>query len=65
MAKLSNYIYLSVFPSIPIVVTVIDFLLQAYLSDEDFEAILEMPKEAFYKLPKWKQDQLKKKVDLF
>nr|GMC82009.1 villin-2-like isoform X1 [Ipomoea batatas] len=38
---------------------------EAYLSDEDFEAILEMPKEAFYKLPKWKQDQLKKKVDLF
>ncbi|XP_019154980.1 PREDICTED: villin-2-like [Ipomoea nil] len=38
---------------------------EAHLSDEDFEAILEMNKEAFYKLPKWKQDQLKKKVDLF
>ncbi|VFQ91163.1 unnamed protein product [Cuscuta campestris] len=38
---------------------------EGYLSDEEFEAILGMPKEAFYKLPKWKQDQLKKKVDLF
>ncbi|KAM7505452.1 hypothetical protein LguiB_004356 [Lonicera macranthoides] len=38
---------------------------EAYLTDEEFEGIFEMPKEAFYKLPKWKQDMLKKKYDLF
>nr|XP_018632974.1 villin-2 isoform X2 [Nicotiana tomentosiformis] len=38
---------------------------EAYLSDEEFESVLEMTKEAFYKLPKWKQDIHKKKVDLF
>lgn len=38
---------------------------QAYLSDEEFQSILKMTKESFYKLPKWKQDIHKKKVDLF
>ncbi|XP_009767117.1 villin-2-like [Nicotiana sylvestris] len=38
---------------------------EAYLSDEEFKSVLEMTKEAFYKLPKWKQDIHKKKVDLF
>ncbi|KAJ9565432.1 hypothetical protein OSB04_001398 [Centaurea solstitialis] len=38
---------------------------EAYLSPEDFEAVFKMTKEAFYKFPRWKQDQLKKKVDLF
>ncbi|GFP87748.1 villin-2 [Phtheirospermum japonicum] len=37
----------------------------AYLSDEEFESVLEMTKESFYKLPRWKQDMLKKNVDLF
>ncbi|XP_071909258.1 villin-2-like isoform X2 [Coffea arabica] len=47
-------------------VTGIDFKRrEAYLSDEEFEAVLGMTKEAFYKLPKWKQDMLKKKADLF
>lgn len=47
-------------------VTGIDFQRrEAYLSDEEFEAVLGMSKEAFYKLPKWKQDMTKKKVDLF
>ncbi|OIT28462.1 PREDICTED: villin-2-like [Nicotiana attenuata] len=47
-------------------VTGIDFKQrEAYLSDEEFESVLEMTKEAFYKLPKWKQDIHKKKVDLF
>ncbi|CAH9079383.1 unnamed protein product [Cuscuta epithymum] len=47
-------------------VTGIDFKRrEAYLSDEDFEAVLGMGKEAFYKLPKWKQDMHKRKVDLF
>ncbi|KAI3984152.1 hypothetical protein MKX01_011106 [Papaver californicum] len=38
---------------------------EAYLSDEDFQTILGMTKEAFYKQPKWKQDMQKKKVELF
>ncbi|XP_059295946.1 villin-2-like [Lycium ferocissimum] len=47
-------------------VTRIDFKKrEAYLSDEEFQSVLRMTKEAFYKLPKWKQDLLKRKVDLF
>ncbi|GER25867.1 villin 2 [Striga asiatica] len=47
-------------------VTGIDFKRrEAYLSDEEFKSVLGMAKEAFYKLPKWKQDMLKRKVDLF
>ncbi|KAL2535054.1 Villin-2 [Abeliophyllum distichum] len=47
-------------------VTGIDFKRrEAYLSDDEFEAVLGMTKEAFYKLPKWKQDMQKRKVDLF
>ncbi|KAI7747483.1 hypothetical protein M8C21_025899 [Ambrosia artemisiifolia] len=38
---------------------------EAYLSAEEFESVLGMTKEAFYKIPKWKQDMMKKKVDLF
>ncbi|KAJ4978165.1 hypothetical protein NE237_008945 [Protea cynaroides] len=36
-----------------------------YLSDEEFQTVLGMTKEAFYRLPKWKQDVQKKKVFLF
>ncbi|KAI3772617.1 hypothetical protein L6452_03807 [Arctium lappa] len=47
-------------------VTGIDFKRrEAYLSGEEFVAVLGMTKEAFYKIPKWKQDMMKKKVDLF
>ncbi|XP_022742884.1 villin-2-like isoform X2 [Durio zibethinus] len=47
-------------------VTGIDFKRrEAYLSTEEFQTIFRMTKEAFYKLPKWKQDMQKKKVDLF
>lgn len=47
-------------------VTGIDFKRrEAYLSSEEFEAVFGMTKEAFYKIPKWKQDMMKKKVDLF
>ncbi|XP_047319928.1 villin-2-like [Impatiens glandulifera] len=47
-------------------VTGIDFKRrEAYLSDEEFQTVLGMAKNAFSKLPKWKQDMLKKKVDLF
>ncbi|KAG1365448.1 putative Villin-1 [Cocos nucifera] len=36
-----------------------------YLSDDEFQTIFGMTKEAFYQQPKWKQDLQKKKVDLF
>ncbi|KAF2587874.1 hypothetical protein F2Q70_00041055 [Brassica cretica] len=38
---------------------------EAYLSEEEFETVFGMEKEAFYKLPRWKQDLLKKKFNLF
>ncbi|KAF8396164.1 hypothetical protein HHK36_017777 [Tetracentron sinense] len=38
---------------------------EAYLSAEEFQSVLGMAKEAFYRQPKWKQDMQKKKVDLF
>nr|KYP70512.1 Villin-2 [Cajanus cajan] len=38
---------------------------EAYLSDKEFESVFGMSKEAFSKLPRWKQDMLKRKVDLF
>lgn len=38
---------------------------ETYLSDEEFETVFAMKKEAFTKLPRWKQDMLKRKVDLF
>lgn len=41
----------------------VDF--QAYLSEEEFQTVFEMSKETFYRNPKWKQDILKKKADLF
>ncbi|KAL6523255.1 Villin-3 [Orobanche gracilis] len=47
-------------------VTGIDFKRrEAYLSDEEFKSVLGVTKEVFYKLPKWKQDMHKRKVDLF
>nr|XP_029152029.1 villin-2 isoform X6 [Arachis hypogaea] len=38
---------------------------ETYLSEEEFNSIFGMEKEAFYKLPRWKQDMLKKKFELF
>ncbi|XP_010545843.1 PREDICTED: villin-3-like [Tarenaya hassleriana] len=47
-------------------VTGIDFKRrEAYLSEEEFQTVFGMTKEAFTKLPRWKQDLLKKKMDLF
>ncbi|XP_022847678.1 villin-3-like [Olea europaea var. sylvestris] len=47
-------------------VTGIDFKRrEAYLSEEEFQDVFGVTKEAFYKLPKWKQDMQKKKFDLF
>mmetsp|Transcript_12933 Transcript_12933/g.20311 ORF Transcript_12933/g.20311 Transcript_12933/m.20311 type:complete len:264 (+) Transcript_12933:27-818(+) len=36
-----------------------------YLSDQEFEQILQMPKSQFETLKKWKQDDLRRKVGLF
>ncbi|KAL5134834.1 Villin-2 [Glycine soja] len=44
---------------------VINMLMEAYLSDKEFQAVFGMAKDAFSKLPRWKQDMLKRKVDLF
>lgn len=38
---------------------------EAYLTDAEFQIVLGMTKEAFYRQPKWKQDMQKRKVDLF
>jgi FtsH-binding integral membrane protein len=43
----------------------LSLIFQAYLSDEEFQTIFGVTKEAFYKMPKWKQDMQKKKFDLF
>ncbi|XP_067825177.1 supervillin-like isoform X3 [Heptranchias perlo] len=39
--------------------------LETYLSDEDFQKIVQMSREEFYRLPSWKQVNLKKTKDLF
>ncbi|KAJ4906629.1 Villin-2 [Raphanus sativus] len=38
---------------------------EAYLSEEEFPNVFGMEKDAFNNLPRWKQDLLKKKFDLF
>ncbi|KAM4706373.1 villin-like protein [Rhinophrynus dorsalis] len=38
---------------------------EMYLSDADFADIMGMPKDQFYQLPKWKQQNLKKQHGLF
>lgn len=38
---------------------------EAYLSEEEFQQIFGMTKTAFYKLPKWRQNKLKRSVHLF
>lgn len=38
---------------------------EIYLSSEEFREHLGMGKDAFYKLPKWKQNKLKMAVQLF
>ena len=38
---------------------------QTYLSDAEFEEVMQMKKSVFYSLPKWKQESKKKTLDLF
>ncbi|KAF6202763.1 hypothetical protein GE061_003165 [Apolygus lucorum] len=39
--------------------------LEEYLTDQDFESLLDVSKEEFKELPTWKQTNLKKKTGLF
>jgi hypothetical protein len=45
--------------------TCFDVCLQKYLSDEEFKSVLKMTRDEFNKLPKWKQNDTKKKAELF
>ncbi|XP_048570738.1 villin-2-like [Triticum urartu] len=38
---------------------------ETYLSDSEFQTVFGMSKEEFYKQPRWKQEQQKRKADLF
>ncbi|EFA79330.1 RhoGEF domain-containing protein [Heterostelium album PN500] len=38
--------------------------LETYLTDEEFSRVFNMEQSAFYKLPKWKQDQKKRELKL-
>lgn len=38
---------------------------EAYLSPEDFEKLFGMSRSQFYEMPKWKQDQRKRNLQLF
>ncbi|TKY47120.1 Villin-1 protein [Spatholobus suberectus] len=38
---------------------------EVYLSNEEFREKFGIPKSAFYKLPKWKQNKMKMSLDLF
>ncbi|XP_031567014.1 actin-binding LIM protein 3-like [Actinia tenebrosa] len=40
-------------------------MLETYLTPEEFQKVFSMPREEFYKLPQWKQNQYKKKALLF
>lgn len=48
-----------------VIMVFICLFIQAYLSEEEFQTVFGTTKEAFYKLPKWKQELQKKKFDLF
>jgi len=39
--------------------------LESYLSDEEFQGLLHMTKEAFYLLPHWQQDNKRKEIGLY
>ncbi|KAL5110494.1 Actin-binding LIM protein 1 [Taenia crassiceps] len=39
--------------------------LEMYLSDLEFEKVFQLSRVAFYRLPEWKRNDLKRRVDLF
>ena len=38
---------------------------EMYLADDEFERVVGMPPDEFYRLKQWQQRQLKQKLDLF
>lgn len=38
---------------------------QRHLSDQEFEALLQLPRSDFYRLPQWKRNDMKRRVRLF
>jgi supervillin len=66
LAQLNRDCYpLSVIRSRPLPDGVNPLTLEMYLNDEEFEQILHTSKEDFFNLPIWKQNNLKKKANLF
>ncbi|CAH1103977.1 unnamed protein product [Psylliodes chrysocephalus] len=39
--------------------------LERHLSDQEFEALLQLPRSDFYRLPQWKRNDMKRRVRLF
>ncbi|VDN97875.1 unnamed protein product [Rodentolepis nana] len=39
--------------------------LEFYLSDVEFQKVFKLSRAAFYRLPEWKRNDLKRRVDLF
>ena len=39
--------------------------MQTYLTDDEFQEVFGMTRNKFYSQPKWKQEELKKRVTLF
>jgi WD40 repeat protein len=63
--KVYSYEQLSVIDKKLLPEAVDSTVLEQYLSDEDFVKVLEMDRDTFNNLPKWKRDGLKKKANLF
>ena len=40
-------------------------ILEAYMADEEFEKVFSISKAEFYAKPKWRQNEMLKKVELF
>lgn len=53
------------FPLFPLSVFFLFLSLQSYLARDDFKRVFGMDKPAFFKAPKWKRVELRKKVGLF
>uniref|UniRef100_A0A674PCZ0 Villin like n=1 Tax=Takifugu rubripes TaxID=31033 RepID=A0A674PCZ0_TAKRU len=53
------------FSQITVVNFPLSFCLQDHLTDKDFEGLLGMSRSEFERLPKWRQNELKKKAGLF
>jgi len=41
------------------------FVFQRHLNDAEFEAVLHLPREEFYRQPAWRRNDLKRKARMF